>query len=191
MKNIILILIILLSISCKQTEKNKDFEKIELNEKFKLDFLSQILSDSTDFKLLKKPNRFISNYFDLSPQFENDSLIISHSEYISQILEINDVDFVKEQIKQNENFNYDKLADYGFNILDVKGLIEKGVTGQKIINYTEEKNNYGLLMISVPIFNKDLNRAYIRLYDFEGETIVFERINNKWKIKDRIDKYVF
>jgi len=189
MKKIILILIILLSISCKQTEKNKDFEKIELNEKFKLDFLSQILSDSTDYKLLKKPNRFISNYFDLSPQFENDSLKISHSEYISQVLEINDIDFIKGQIEQNESFDYDKLGDYGFNILDAKGLIEKGITYTKILEYTEKKENYGFLIISVPIFNKDLNRAYIRLYDFGGETIIFEKINGKWEITNRIDQY--
>ena len=191
MKKIILILIILFSISCKQKEKQKDFEKNKLTDNFKLVFISKILSDSTDYKLLAKPNRFISNYFDISPQFENDSLKISHSEYISRILEINDIDYVKEQIKQNESFNYNKLADYGFNMLDVRGLIEKGIIGQKIIDYTAEKNNYGVLLISIPIFNKDLNRAYIRLYDFGGETIIFEKINEKWTIKDRIDQYVF
>lgn len=182
--------------SCKEKAPKEVVESNVLTENIKLDFLHEILSDSTGNGILKSRNRYISNYFDISPlhlsiDIKNDSLDFFESEYIAEKLEIQNINFIKQQMDANSSFDYDKLKKYGFNVLDVEGFIKKGIVGDAILEYTKKQGNYGMLMFSVPVFNKELNKAYIRMYDFGGETLIYEKVNGKWRIKDKIDKYVF
>ncbi|MFC4740221.1 hypothetical protein ACFO3U_09480 [Flavobacterium ponti] len=64
-----------------------------------------------------------------------------------------------------------------------------------MINIENKKYNfepkYDLLTISKPLFNKQQNLAYIRFQrGFGGETVLFEKKNNKWKFKEILSSWV-
>ena len=150
------------------------------------------MKDTLSLKILSNKNRYISNYAQLPPPNlpldpKNDSTTISHSEYISSILEINDNEFVKNQFRDNQDFNFDKLIDYGFNLLDVKGFINKGITYTKILEYTEKNENYGFMTISTPFFNKKIEK---KEKDIEAKTKDYLKRQNKFVEKKPKKKYL-
>ena len=62
--------------------------------------------------------------FSTPPAF--DVNFFRESNYISEVLEINDTLFVQKQFELNKTFNFDDLSKFGFKILDVKSIIEIG-----------------------------------------------------------------
>ncbi len=207
-KTVLKILILsLILISCKQNNKSesqaRELTEIKITNEFKLDFLTQILSDSSNSRLLFDKRELISNWpILLPPQLPIDpkkrTRKISHFEFISDTLKINDIEFVREQFRENEDFNISKLEKNGFKIIDVEKFRENKIEWDSIHKiakkyYEENKmiDFYSFLNITKPIFNKELNLAYVRIrYGSGGMTRIYEKQNGIWRMKYKFDEWV-
>ena len=183
---IIFIILTLTLVSCKQTNKSESqtraLTQIEITDEFKLEFLTQILSDSSKTKLLFNKKELISNLSinippNLPVDLKNPKQTISHSEFISDTLKINDIDF---------------------NVIDIKKYTDNGIEWDSINKIAEKyyaknrlENIYSVLYITKPIFNKELNLAYVRIRQGSGGmTRIYEKKNGIWKLKYELDNWV-
>lgn len=128
MKKIHFLLFILISIQIISCKKKSNTELI--SNKFKTDFLVQILSDTTESKLLNDKRELVSNFtMVVPPNLPNDPInknkSIKLSQYISDTLNINDVEFVKQQFIDNKSFSFNLLSNQGFNIIDIEKYYDK------------------------------------------------------------------
>jgi hypothetical protein len=110
-------------------------------------------------------------------------------------LEINDTLFVQKQFDLNQTFNFDDLSKFGFKILDVKSIVEKGGGYYKILDevnlYYKNCDNCCMLLLSKPIFNKEKNKAYLRMgCGSGGRSIILEKKSNEWKVIKEFDYWV-
>lgn len=194
-------------ISCRQNNKSEsqaiELTQIEITDEFKLEFYNQILSDSSDSRLLFDKRELITNWPEMTPPIlpidpKNYSKTISHAEFISDTLKINDVDFVRKQFKENQDFDFLNLEKNGFKVIDVKGLKENQIEWDSIDKIAEkyyEENKmidfYSFFHITKPIFNKNLNLAYVRIRSGSGGmTRIYEKKNGIWRVKYEFDVWV-
>ncbi|MFB9054621.1 hypothetical protein ACFFVB_16150 [Formosa undariae] len=204
---IIFIILTLILVSCKQTNKSESqtraLTQIEITDEFKLEFLTQILSDSSKTRILFNKKELISNLsINIPPtlpvDLKNPKQTISHSEFISDTLKINDIDFVKGQFQKNKDFDISKIKEYGFNVIDIKKYTDNEIEWDSINKIAEKyyaenslENIYSVLYITKPIFNKELNLAYVRIRQGSGGmTRIYEKKNRIWKLKYELDNWV-
>ncbi|MBL7560499.1 hypothetical protein JAO71_11885 [Olleya sp. YSTF-M6] len=203
--NIIILTLIL--ISCKQNNKSelntRELTQIEITDEYKLEFLNQIFSDNSKSRIIFDKKELISNIsINIPPtlpvDLKNPKRTISHSEFISDTLKINDIDFVKGQFKKNKDFNISRIKEYGFNVIDIKKYTENKIEWDSINKIAEKyyaensvANIYSILYITKPIFNKELNLAYVRIRQGSGGmTGIYEKQNKIWKLKYELDNWV-
>lgn len=194
----IVIISFILFISCKENVTENSIETNEITNEFRLQFLNEILSDTINIKLLSSKNDLISNRNSLPPpSFENSS-VNKESDYISEILQINDTSFFLKQFDLNSTLKLDDLSKFGFKVFDVNSMIKSGKGHYSILNevnlyYEDCKDckSQCLLVISKPIFNKNRNKAYLRYgCGSGGRTLIFSKENNIWQIEKEIDIWV-
>ena len=190
-----MILLVLASTSCNFRHDQMSKDNIVISDSIRIDFFNQILSDTTKFNLYFNRKEFISNIPLLPPPYlptskSNSKRSITEAKYISILLNEPDSLFIKKQRKENLNFHFEELSRYNFKILDVKDMLKNGVGRDSILNYTKANGEYGFLSITPPIFNKEVDRAYVRVAYFGGETIIFKRINNKWIKEKSLDEWI-
>jgi len=196
MRNIwIIILFVLTSTSCNFRHDQKSKDNIIISDSIRIDFFNQILSDTTKSSLYFNRKEFISNIPLLPPPYlptskTNSKRSITETKYISILLKEEDSLFIKRQRKENLNFRFEKLSKYNFKILDVKEMLKNNVGRDSILNYTKAYGEYGFLSITPPVFNRELNRAYVRVAYFGGESIIYKRINNKWIKEKSLDEWI-
>lgn len=198
MRKTLFILLIISVLSCRDKKK----EPVQISNEFKLEFLNEILSDTAELKILFTKDQLISNFgsgYMMPPtlpiDLSNPRKTISHVKFISDTLNILDTIFVKQQMVDNSKLDLNRLADYGFNIFDLKGLVGDNVPYNTILDLADSLNvgtdNYSFLKFSVPIFNKDKTLAYIMLAQGSGgETLILEKVNGKWIRKHEFDNWV-
>lgn len=197
MKYLLHILIVFIFISCKK-EPHKDKS---ISDKFKLEFMNEIFSDSLNQRYFFKNKSLISNFPAISPidpsndiqypEIELNSVI----KYISHYLKTKDTLFILQQIRQNKNFNYDQLTNYDYNLFDYKNCINNHIkldSIYKLVAIECKKFNFksksSIIFVSTPIFNKELNLAFIRFRDFGGgESVIFKKNKNKWEFQQKIE----
>lgn len=204
---IIFIILTLILVSCKQTNKSESqtraLTQVEITDEFKLEFLTQILSDNSKTRILFNKKELISNLsINIPPtlpvDLKNPKQTISHSEFISDTLKINDIDFVKGQFQKNKDFDISKIKEYGFNVIDIKKYTDNEIEWDSINKIAEKyyaenslENIYSVLHITKPIFNKELNLAYVRIRQGSGGmTRIYEKKNGIWKLKYELDNWV-
>jgi hypothetical protein len=194
-KKVVLVFIpIILFISCKREKSTIAIEKNEITNEFRLQFLNEILSDTLELKLIQSKSNLISNSNILPPP-SYDVDFFRESNYISEVLEINDTVFVQKQFDLNPTFNFDDLSKLGFIILDVKSIVKKGGGYYKILDevnlYYKNCDTCCMLVLSKPIFNKEKNKAYLRMgCGSGGRSIILEKKLNKWKVIKELDYWV-
>ena len=186
MRKTISILSILLICSCKSPEKGA----VTISNEFKLEFLNEILSDTTELKIIVSKEQLISNSGSgyMIPPFlptdsKNSKKSISHAKFISETLNIKDTIFVKQQSIDNAKLDLNKLSDFGFKIFDLKALIKKKTPYNSILDLVDSLNigtsNYSFVKFSVPVFNKEKNLAYIRISQGSGgETLILKKYSS-------------
>ena len=169
--------------------------QVKISNEFKIQFLNKILSDTSHLKIITSKEQLISNHT-LMPPFSPYPYPreISHIEYISKVLEI-DTSFVRQQMVDNKQLDLKKLSTYGFNIFDLKAEIKNQTPFDQIWEKVDSINvgtdNYSLLEITKPIFNKEKNLVYIRLKQGSGgETLILEKVDGEWKKKKQLDSWV-
>jgi hypothetical protein len=201
------IILTLILVSCKQTNKSesqtRELTQIEITDEFKLEFLTQILSDSSKSRLLFDKRELISNLPAMvPPQLPIDqksrTQTISHFEFISDTLKINDIEFVRKQFRENKGFDISGLEKNGFKIIDIEKFRGNEIQWDSINKIAEkyyEENKmidfYSFLHITKPIFNKELNLAYVRMrLGSGGMTRIYEKRNEIWRMKYEFDEWV-
>ena len=196
-KDLTIILLISINSSCI---KDSIVEN-EITNEFKLEFLNQILSDTIELKIISSKQQLISNRALLPPPLlpissANSKKTVKHSKFISDKLNINDTTFVLKQFKSNKKMNLNELSNFGYRIYDMdlhlfKDEIPINVIHKQIDSLNERKNSYSFLSITKPIFNKKQNLAYIRIgQSMGGKTLILEKENRKWNIKETLDEWV-
>ncbi|MCM4154297.1 hypothetical protein DHD05_22150 [Arenibacter sp. N53] len=179
--------------SCKEENQSKE---IEISNQFKLEFLNQILSDTNKLRIITSKEQLIATG-DLTPGMmpmgSESGKSISHFKFISDSLGVNDIEFIKKQFVDNKEFDFNKLADYGFRVLDIENF--KNLNDSiSLYDYTEKINkgfnSYYRVIITKPIFNKSLNKAYVMINDYGGRTIVLEKRNGIWEIVSQFHDYM-
>lgn len=201
MKKIQFLLFILISIQIISCKKKSNSELI--NNEFKIDFLVQILSDTTESKLLNDKRELVSNFtMVVPPNLPIDSInknkSIKLSQYISDTLNINDIEFVKQQFINNKRFSFNQLSNKGFNVIDIEKYYTNNIKWDsinKIVSNYYKKNNminhFSYLTLTKPIFNRDLNLAYVRIrLGSGGMSRIYQNVNGTWNVKYEFDEYV-
>ncbi|WP_152973285.1 hypothetical protein [Lacinutrix mariniflava] len=205
-----LYIVILLISSCKE-EKQQTVEEVErpiITDKFKLEFLNDILSNKEDEYLYpydyKKPYLMFNS---IEYKGNKDVAYIAAlgkpstlPEYVNHFFKENDTVYIINQIKDNYNLNVFQLSKYGHNIIDwskvrytdknskeVRLISEDSI--QKLITDNEKE---GQLMLSKPIFNKKLNKAYVSVGYFmsHGYDLLYVKENSNWKFVKILNQYV-
>lgn len=194
-KLIIYISVGILFLACKKEQK----EDIVITNQFKLEFLNQVLSDTTELKILTTKGQLISNagFGGMVPPFlpvdpKNQRKTVSHWKFISDNLNVSDTVFIKNQVSDNKNLNLNELGKFGFNVFDLKSKLKNNEPFMsEIDSINDGTENYGILKFSKPIFNKDKNLAYLMLEQGSGgNTIILEFVDGKWKKKTQLADWV-
>ncbi|WP_299121511.1 hypothetical protein [uncultured Tenacibaculum sp.] len=187
LKILLLISVIIISYKTKNSE-------VIISNTDKARILNEILSDTTDLKLIPYQRVFISD-FNFLPQLpymiekEGEFETVSHLKYLSHYLKEKDTLFLKKQIEKNKTFNLKMLAKYNYQILNTSELLKEGVTHDSLSKIVHERmtplerlHNESYFLIDKPIFNKKMNRVCFGIHRrSSGEDFVFEKINGKWK----------
>ena len=104
---------------------DKEKKAVKVSDEFKLEFLNEILSDTTELKILLSKQQLISNFgsgYMLPPILpldpKNSRKTISHTKFISDTLNIMDTIFVRQQRMDNAKLDLNKLGEYGFKIFN-------------------------------------------------------------------------
>ncbi len=191
-----ILMILFLSLACQEDRKTES----KLTNQFKLEFLNDILSDTTDLRILSSKSQLVSNYpYIVPPHLPinpiNQQKSISHVKFISEALQVLDTMFVKNQIMNNEALDLSELSSYGFNVFDLKSRIEDEVPYNDILDEIDSLNkgmeNYSLLKISKPVFNEKGSLVYIRIEQGSGgSSYILENKNGKWSKKYHLEMWV-
>ena len=164
-KHICLILFINFSLSsCEKREKISNEDKIKI--------LAEIFSDETNPNLFFKKCTFINIQITKPHSMYYDEINYqSYNEDVSEILNIKDTIFIKEQIISNKNLKLNSLRNFKF----------------KFQNFEDEKTNENCyVMISKPLFNKDENSFYIIIQENGTQyQYLFNKNKNKWVLKKK------
>jgi hypothetical protein len=167
-----------------------------ISNSFKLKVLNEILTDTTDLRLLDSSNQLIARFpfgsythIDTIGMVSTGFEIISHSNYIAKRLN-EDTIYIKNQLLANRNFDLIQLKEYGFQIEDNSIMVEnlKAIdTGFSAYDEFFWKN---VTSIFKPVFNRKKDEVYVQIVREQSEYYIVLRKdkNGKWiiKIKDVI-----
>lgn len=169
---------------------------------YRIDFIAAILADSTDSRLFKpnpvvstKPNdmgSFMQRYDSITEAFVK---FDSEVKYLGALLVESDTNYIRSQFKNRHNFKLDSLAIFGTRLINVDSLYTV-FTADSVWGYITEKVSDGYYVVSMPIFNKAHDRAYIKIsflcggHCGSGYEAVFEKQKHKWVLKERLGEWV-
>jgi hypothetical protein len=171
-------------------------KEIEISNKFKLEFLNEILSDTTNLRIISSKEQLLTTgklIPQMMPMHPDGGKSISHFEFIADSLEVNDIDFIKRQFEKNMEFDFMQLQQYGFRVFDLRKMRKR--TGTFDIYNTLTEMNKGFdshyrTIITKPVFNKQKDKAYIMVNNFGGATYLLKKENGVWKIKSKFHESV-
>lgn len=193
---IYLSILVFIIISC-ETDKNNIVTESEMTN-----FISEILSDTTNLKIIDSKKTLISN-FDFTPSLKPikfEGYESTETKYLSDILEEKDTLFIYNQITSKTKINFNELEKQGFKIFDLCRYSKENLTFEEIKNEAIKSNkvnnlNYGdyFLMIKKPIFNKKRNKAILNVNNIDsGKELLLIKLGAKWRkteISSRINCY--
>lgn len=193
MKNIIILIVSVLLLSC--VDGNKSHKTVSVENSDKLKFLNAILSDTIDFKLLTYQGIMISdfNYIAKLPKsiYQNEHKhSVTEVQYLSHHLNEADTSFIHQQIEDNVKFDLGLLSQHGFNVLNTKELLKNGTSILDLCDMVKDRNLYFedepcYVLLDKPIFNKKMNRAYMMINTpHSGKEFLFSKENGMWTKKE-------
>jgi hypothetical protein len=182
----------LLLVSC-ETDKENAVSQTEITN-----FVSEILSDTTNLKIIESKKILISN-FDFTPELpiEFEGYQTTRTQYISEILEEKDTLFIFNQINSKVKIDFNQLEKESFQIFDLIHYTKADFTIEEIKKEASKLNEsnslkYGdyFLMMKKPIFNKKRNKVVLNVNSIgSGHEYLLEKKGNNWK-KTRISFWV-
>jgi hypothetical protein len=160
-------LIIILNFSLSSCEKK---EKLSNEDKIKI--LAEVFSDKTNLTLFFKKCIFINIQITRPhSMFYNGIDYDSYNDYVSDVLKIEDANFVEQQINENRNLKINFLRNFDF----------------KFQNLEEKKTNDNCYtMISKPLFNKSEDCFYIIIQENGSQNqYLFKKNSDKWVLEKK------
>lgn len=182
---IIQTILLLLMISCSSF---RDREAVEVIDP--IEFLSFVLTDTTDLNLVSNRLNIISDISILGPPTFSAG---KFSDFLITILAETDTLFIKDQLRLCNNFRTDKLEGHGFTIIKISEIPPN--TG---IDWDYISDNYGqgILTVDRPIFNRNYTLAYVR-FGFlcghlcgGGSDVILEKKAGKWILKETLTTWI-
>ena len=174
----------LLLVSC-ETDKENAVSQTEITN-----FVSEILSDTTNLKIIESKKTLISN-FDFTPELpiEFEGYQTTRTQYISEILEEKDTLFIFNQINSKVKIDFNQLEKESFQIFDLIHYTKADFTIEEIKKEASKLNEsnslkYGdyFLMMKKPIFNKKRNKVVLNVNSIgSGHEYLLEKKGNNWK----------
>lgn len=122
------------------------------------DLLNYLLTDTVEIGSVMDGYKIISDIDRLPPPVFYGKFI----DHVSEVLSEKDTTYIRSQLRKRKYFNTNGLAKYGFTVVKVSELYKAKVSGEKFWDIIHNKYGPGLLTVSMPIFNRDFTRAYIR-----------------------------
>lgn len=174
------IVLSILLISCDKNDQHKT-----LSEKYQV--IQTLLTNTTNHK---NHHAYLSDIDLLGPS--TSSIGKSYSNYLSEILSEKDTFFIKQQLKESTTFKTDSLVFYGIEILKISDIQTNKSSRDSLWKSMRNKNINGFYSYSQPIFNTNQTLAFIRYGYFcglncgNGQELLLEKINGKWKIKTEL-----
>ncbi|NIK91278.1 hypothetical protein GZ212_03855 [Mangrovimonas sp. CR14] len=200
--NIILLFCFLSACKNERTENQKKSHP-KLTQDYQLDFLKDVLIDTSIFNLKHYQNPFISQR-----DFKSDETRLQLNEernfpeniplgkFIAIHLEENDTLHINSQLDSMNRLDMRKLKSFGIKYIEWEDLkkyhfiedsliVENLVSKDSIKNLTASIKKDKEIWITKPVFNKQLNKAYIELGNkwYFRHGILYEKVNNKWIFK--------
>ena len=172
-------ILLLTVISCSNL---RDRDTVEIIDP--IEFLSFVLTDTIDLNLVPEGYKIISDISILPPPVMPAG---KFSDFLITILTETDTLFIKDQLKQTNNFRTNKLEEHDFTIIKISEIPpETGIDW----DYISDNYGEGIMTVDRPIFNKSYTKAYIRvgylcgLHCGSGKELILEKIGDKWSIKE-------
>ena len=172
-------------LSCKR-DNNR------ISDSFKLKVLNEILTDTTDLRLLDSTNQLIARFpfgsywhIDTTKKAGRPTLeYISHSKYIGKRLN-EDTIYIKNQLKANKNFDLIQLKEYGFQIEDNSIMLDSLKDGDIEVSAYNLYFWDNVTSIFKPVFNRKKDELYLQIVrdNYEYYVILRKDKNGKWFIK--------
>lgn len=157
----------------------------------KYQFINEIFNDTSQLKLIKNDIRVIADINTTPTPIYNGTEI----QYLSENLSEPDTLFILSQIDERKAFDTGNLQTYGFKILKLSELQNAKVSSDSLWNYINANYGNGYFSLSMPLFNKSMDKALIRIsyscgyYCGGGGAFVFERQGGRWKLKTTLNSW--
>jgi len=152
------------------------------------DLLNYLLTDTVEIGLVMDGYKIISDIERLPPPVFYGKFI----DHVSEALSENDTTYIRGQLRKRKHFNTNGLTKYGFTVVKVSELYKAKISGEEFWEVIHNKYGPGLLTVSMPIFNRDFTKAYIRFgYSCGelcggGEDMIIEKVNDKWTVVEHL-----
>jgi hypothetical protein len=158
-------------------------------------FLKEVLVDTTILK-----HQFTFSDIDVNPpsmlNIPGDTTFTRGIDYIAYLLDEKDTLFLRSQFVQEKGFTLKSLASDIFKIIPVSDFRRSKISTDSLWNYIRRNRLDGYYSLSMPIFSKDNKKAYLKIsYQCEGHCgngieILFIKVNNQWRVKERFGGWV-
>lgn len=164
-----------------------DKEKVEAVDP--IEFLSSVLTDTVNLNLISGRYNSISDISILPPPNFSST---NFKDHIISILEETDTLFIIDQLRQSSNFRTNKLEEYGYRIIKVSEMRDRGIDCFETIDNVEP----GILSVTRPIFNRNYTLAYLRFGVIcgplcgSGSEVILEKKAGKWIVKEILGTWI-
>lgn len=157
-------------------------------------FLEEILTDSTEEAFIQ------DNYYVLSdvdkllppPHLEEHP---SEADLILEVLHEEDKGFIKEQLRERQDFSV-AMLQHNFTIVPLQQLLQEESSMDSLWSFVNSHYENGFYSISMPVFSKDLQKAYVRIGHLcgslcgGGETRIYQYADDRWQLAEVVEVWV-
>lgn len=180
MKQIYLYISLLcLLFSCKQDEL----------EGRKINLIHEVITNA-ELNIIKQETIILSDKDLLvPPTFPKE--FSSEFGYIASLLEESDISFIRDQLKKRKRFNTGKLAEWGIQIVETDILDHISLE-----DLLHQLGIRGFYSASMPVFNKTMDKAYIRIGYIcgplcgGGQELILKQKDNDWIVYKELGVWV-
>jgi hypothetical protein len=187
-----LYVLLLTVLSCSNNKSGNVIGVTSIDSVEVYSLLNYVLTDTVDINFVSDGYKIVSDIERLPPPTFPGTL----SDHICEILSEKDTVHIIRQLKTRKDFKVGGLKKYGFTVVKVSEMDEADLSGEKFWEIIHNNYGPGLLTVSLPIFNVDFTKAYVRVgYSCGelcggGEDFLIKKINGKWILVDRLGRWV-
>ena len=180
---------LLLSGCWSNKPKNEAPQISQIDSLYILDIIHTALTDSSISWIGKKGHQVLSKTQMLPPP---SNFYESYVSYVSRILSEKDTLCIGSQLQLRNRFTTTGMENFGYTVVNLENDVRTGTFWETF----HEEYGEGFLTVSMPVFDCNRIRAFIRLGFVcggkcgGGEDIVLEQINGRWVLREKVHGWV-